>query len=243
MPPNELTDISEKGRTETGEPCSLNRRLFLQLLTYTDSTDDQGLIDALKQTDFHAVLYKDVNDPYGVALLTAHESPDFFVSDLRNVLNHSPFCSLTFKPDYTMLGRTYSVGYESDLEHVLMARPLQRICNPDWPWAIWYPLRRSGNFQKLSLEEQTEILMEHGTIGNAFGQAGHAYDIRLACHGLDKNDNDFIIGLVGKELYPLSSIVQTMRKTRQTSEFLTNLGPFFVGKTMWQSQKIEHGGS
>ena len=38
-----------------------------------------------------------------------------------------------------------------------------------------------------------------------------------------------MIGLVGSELHPLSHLVQTMRKTRQTSEFITQMGPFFVG--------------
>ena len=48
-------------------------------------------------------------------------------------------------------------------------------------------------------------------------------------HGLDAEDNEFVIGLVGKELHPLSHLVQTMRKTRQTSEFISQMGPFFVG--------------
>ena len=62
-----------------------------------------------------------------------------------------------------------------------------------------------------------------------------AHDIRLACHGLDTHDNDFLIGLVGKELQPLSHLVQTMRKTVQTSEYMASLGPFFVGHALWQS--------
>ncbi len=71
--------------------------------------------------------------------------------------------------------------------------------------------------------------MEHGGVGMAFGRAGLGYDIRLACHGLDKLDNDFVVGLLGPELHPLSTIVQRMRKTRQTSLHLERLGPFFVG--------------
>src|SRR6266705_1182402 len=55
-----------------------------------------------------------------------------------------------------------------------------------------------------------------------------------ACHGLDKDDNDFVVGLIGKDLYPLSAIVQTMRKTQQTSLYLERLGPFFVGRALWQ---------
>jgi len=31
-------------------------------------------------------------------------------------------------------------------------------------------------------------------------------------------------------------MVQAMRKTRQTAEFLEQLGPFFVGKAVWQAK-------
>ena len=106
---------------------------------------------------------------------------------------------------------------------------------PICAWAIWYPLRRSGSFEQLSRKEQNQILMEHGGVGMSFGRAGLGYDIRLACHGLDQADNDFVIGLLGPELHPLSIIVQRMRKTRQTSLHLERLGPFFVGKVAWQS--------
>ena len=77
--------------------------------------------------------------------------------------------------------------------------------------------------------------MRQDTIGMSFGAGDYAHDIRLACHGLDKEDNDFVIGLIGKELYPLSALVQTMRKTQQTSLYLERLGPFFVGRAVWQS--------
>jgi chlorite dismutase len=72
-------------------------------------------------------------------------------------------------------------------------------------------------------------LKEHGTIGRAYGAQDLAHDIRLACFGLDAHDNDFVIGLVGKELQPLSHVVQAMRKTRQTAEFMAQMGPFFIG--------------
>ena len=107
------------------------------------------------------------------------------------------------------------------------------------PWAIWYPLRRRGTFESLSPQDQRTILMEHGGIGHAYGRAGYATDIRLACHGLDKNDNDFVIGLLGPELYPLSSIVERMRQTKQTSMHIEHMGPFFAGKAVWQT----HGAS
>ena len=46
---------------------------------------------------------------------------------------------------------------------------------------------------------------------------------------------EFVIGLVGRQLHPLSHLVQAMRKTTQTSQYLQTLGPFFVGHVLWQS--------
>ena len=77
------------------------------------------------------------------------------------------------------------------------------------------------------------VVREHAVIGKRYGNADLANDVRLACHGLDANDNEFVIGLIGKELHPLSHVVQTMRGTRQTSEFIGQMGPFFVGRARW----------
>jgi chlorite dismutase len=38
-----------------------------------------------------------------------------------------------------------------------------------------------------------------------------------------------VIGLIGKELHPLSHVVESMRRTRQTAEYMEQMGPFFVG--------------
>ena len=228
-------DIDEKGRDNNGNPISLDARLFMQLLVFSNTSDSEILTETLKTAGIESVLYENVSDPKAVGLLTFHDDPDFFVTKLRKFLNQPPFVNLELLPEYTMFGRTYAQGYETDLNDWLLLKPRRRVLDQDWPWAIWYPLRRSGAFIKLSAQEQKEILREHGTIGFAFGKAGYAQDVRLACHGLDKNDNDFVIGLIGKDLYPLSAVVQTMRKTRQTSEFLMNLGPFFIGKAIWQS--------
>ena len=86
-----------------------------------------------------------------------------------------------------MLGRTYSIGYEPDLEHVLFERPVSRITDPALRWAVWYPLRRvPRSFATLPADEQRRILAEHGTLGHRYGSAGLALDVRLACHGLDR---------------------------------------------------------
>jgi hypothetical protein len=231
----EPPDLSEKGGAKNGQPQRSDERLFMQLLAFGGCTDTSPLADALAASGVTAVLYEDINDPRGIALLTISENPAVLLDRVRKVLNAGPFASLSQKPEYTMLGRTYSIGYEPDLKETLLDRPRRTVLNPAWMWAMWYPLRRSGRFAQLPAEEQRVILAEHGAIGMSFGAGDYAHDIRLACHGLDKDDNDFVVGLIGKDLFPLSAIVQAMRKTQQTSLYLERLGPFFVGRAVWQS--------
>jgi chlorite dismutase len=229
----EPPDLSEKGGLKDGAPQRSDERLFMQLLAFGGSTDTPGLAQTLKTAGVDAVVYEDVNDPHGIAVLSLTRTPDVFVETVRPLLASWP--GLTLKPEYTMLGRTYSLGYEPDLRDTLVERPRRTVLNPAWPWAVWYPLRRSGKFAQLPDQEQRTILAEHGAIGMAFGAGDYAHDIRLACHGLDKSDNDFVIGLIGKDLFPLSAVVQAMRKTQQTALYLDRLGPFFVGRALWQS--------
>lgn len=232
----EVPDLSEKGGLRNGQPQRSNERLFMQLLAYTGCRDSGPLARALAKAGIEGVVYEDANDPQGIAILTLTKEPTFFLETLRPLLNDNPFAGLVPKPELTMLGRTYALGYEPDLLEAIFHRPRRTVLNKEWPWAVWYPLRRNGRFAQLPAEEQRVILAEHGAIGISFGAADYAHDIRLACHGLDRNDNDFVIGLIGKELYPLSAIVQMMRKTQQTALYLDRLGPFFVGRAVWQSE-------
>jgi chlorite dismutase len=230
--PAEVTvDVLERGANQQAS----SRRLFMQLHAFTGAGESGPLVAALAASGIEAVLYADVNDPRGVGVLACAEDPVFFAAELRAVLSREPFAELTRRPELTMLGRTYASGYEQDLEDWLLQRPRRTVLNPDWPWGIWYPLRRTGAFARLEAREQGAILREHGTIGRAYGDRDLAHDIRLACHGLDTHDNDFVIGLVGRELHPLSHLVHAMRKTAQTSEYIQSLGPFFVGHALWQS--------
>ena len=231
----EPPDLSETGGLKNGQPQRSDERLFMQLLAFTGCTDLQLAAVHLSASKVTGVLYEDLNDPRGIALLTLGRSPDIFIDVVRPACTSGVFAGYTQKPELTMFGRTYSLGYEPDLEDALVGRPQRTVLNPDWCWAMWYPLRRSGRFAQLTPEEQRNILAEHGAIGKTFGAADYAHDVRLACHGLDRDDNDFVIGLIGKELFPLSAIVQSMRKTQQTSLYLDRLGPFFVGRTAWRS--------
>jgi hypothetical protein len=230
----EPLDLREKGGVRGGEPQTSDRRLFMQLLAWGNADDTQNLAGALEDSGLEGVLYEDVNDPRGVGLLTWNQCPDFFVETLRPFLRHSAFHGLAFKPDYTMTGRTYSIGYEPNLEDWLLDRPRKVVSDSEWKWHVWYPLRRKGEFNAMPHDEQMTILREHGKIGHGFGDAGLAHDIRLACFGIDQYDNDFVIGLIGKELFPLSAVVQAMRKTQQTAHHMQEMGPFFVGRAVWQ---------
>jgi hypothetical protein len=224
-------DVQERGANQQ----TSDRRLYMQLHAFGGCLDAKPLTRALESSRLEAVLYEDVNDPRGIGVLAMSEDPAFFVHGLRELLNAEPFTSLAHKPELTMFGRTYASGFEADLEEWLLRRPRRAALSPAWPWGIWYPLRRTGAFGRLSPQEQGAIIREHSVLGRAYGDADLAHDIRLACHGLDAHDNDFVIGLVGRELHPLSHLVQTMRKTVQTAQYIQTLGPFFIGHALWQS--------
>jgi hypothetical protein len=231
-PETPALELRERGGAKNGVPQFSDRRLFVQLTAFSGCRDARGLLGALDATGVDCVVYEELNDPTGVAVLAMSEDPGLFVAKLRPALVSGPFSGLTVKPEFSMLGRTYSLGYEPELEDWLLRRPRRVVTDPAAPWAVWYPLRRTGAFSRLPKAEQGQILKEHGIIGRQFGDAGVASDVRLACHGLDKNDNDFVIGLVGKDLFPLSALVETMRPTVQTSQYIQNLGPFFVGRAV-----------
>ena len=227
--------IAERGKDADGHVLMSDRRLYVQMLAFTGANDTAALVEAVQGAGFDGVLYEDVNDPRGVALLTFSEDPAHFLDTVRPFVRAGAFGALTLRPEMTLLGRSYSIGYENDLNEALLARPRRTMLNPSWPWAVWYPLRRSGRFEQLPAEEQRKMLMEHGGIGRAYGRADHAHDVRLACHGLGTEDNDFIAGIVGPSLTGPSAVVQHMRKTQQTSLYLDKLGPFFVGRAVYQS--------
>ncbi len=233
-PPPGPLDLSEKGLLK-GEVISLDRRLFMKFTAFGGCQDVDAAAQALAAAGLDAVLYVDANDPRGIAIIAASEDPETFVTTLRELFNAEPFASMIHKPEFDMLGRSYSIGYEPDLKDTLLDKPRQKLLNPAHRWAVWYPLQRSKKFQTLPADHQRRILAEHGTLAKRYGLGGHAADVRLACHGLDRNDNDFIIGLLGPTLFPLSAVVQDMRKTEQTSQYLDSLGPFFVGRVAWQA--------
>ena len=218
----------------TGNPQVLQTRLFMQLMVFdcapevSVDAEIDALAAALAAHGAAAVIYADVNAPRGVGVLSWSEDPEDFVRKVRPAVLERRG-ALVQRPGWSMLGRTYATGYEPDLRYWLLDRPVETARHEHCPWAVWYPLRRSGAFARLEGKDKGAVLKEHGIIGRAYGAQDLAHDIRLACHGLDERDNEFVIGLIGKDLHPLSHVVERMRGTRQTSEFIVQMGPFFVG--------------
>ncbi|MBI3269713.1 MAG: chlorite dismutase family protein [Planctomycetes bacterium] len=233
----DLRDLREKGTPMRGVPNAKDIRMFLQLQVFTGCLDLAPVAAALEASGLEAVLYADVNDPRGLGVLLLADDPELFVGKCREVLVREPFARLTPRPELTMIGRTYTTGREIDLEDWLLRKPRRYAFDPENRWGIWYPLRFRGAFQQVKGKERAKILMEHAMIGRTFGEAGYADDIRLECHGIDPNDNEFVLGILGPRLHPLSRLIKEMRGTRQTSEFIQSLGPFFVGRTVWQPRK------
>jgi len=231
-------DLRERGAPKDGQPQELDTRLFMQLLVVRANSSaadlGQSIGDSIAGQSAGVVIYEDVGDPLAFGVLTFGEDPSVFVDLVRPSLRTCG-TTLEIRHQMTMLGRTYSTGYEQDLQYWLLQRPVETVLNPAWPWAVWYPLRRSGAFEKVEARERGAILREHGEIGKQYGAADLAHDVRLACHGLDQNDSEFVIGLIGKDLYPLSHVVQRMRSTRQTSEYISQMGPFFVGRAVYRA--------
>ena len=231
-------DVNEYGGKKDGERQAMNRRLFMQLLVFDAPAGEvadeiaKDLDAQLRHNAIAGVIYADASSPRGLGLLTWSEDPAHFVQAVRPLFTTGPLRKVVLRQPFTMLGRTYATGHEPDLEYVLLRRAVHNVMKVEYPWHVWYPLRRTGAFSRLEPQEQGAILREHATIGFAYGQAELAHDVRLACHGIDAGDNEFVIGLVGRELHPLSHLVQTMRKTKQTAEFISKMGPFFVGRVI-----------
>lgn len=238
-------DTNEYGGKKDGVRQAMDRRLFMQLQVFDLASAPPGtphsdhpdtlatkLSNLLRERGQGHVVYADATSPRGIGLLTWSEDPAAFVTAVRSVLLEEPFKVFHQRHEFSMFGRTYAIGHEPELEHALLQRPVEYVTRAEWGWHVWYPLRRTGAFARLTPEEHGTILREHASIGFAYGQRELAHDVRLACHGLDAADNEFVIGLVGPNLHPLSHLVQTMRKTRQTSEFIAKMGPFFVGRVL-----------
>ena len=230
-----VPDLLEHGAPVRGQAQESDTRLFVQLQVFTECLDVSPVVDAVRRSGLTVAVYANVNDPRGIGVVAMDEDPTMFTESFRAMLIAAPFSQLTPVPGFTMLGRTYAQGREPDLPDFLLHKVPRNVLNPYNRWAVWYPLRRTGAYNRLPRADQGKIMMEHGMLGRRYGEAGYAVDVRLECHGIDRDDNEFVIGLIGPDLLPLSKLIKDMRATRQTAEFIQAMGPFFVGKAIYQA--------
>src|SRR5438128_10032231 len=88
----------------------------MQLYAFGGARDSAAVGVALAAAQIDAVLYEDVNDPEGVAVLTLSESQDAFVTTTRTLFTSAPFGELRPTPDLTIMEREYALGHEEDHE-------------------------------------------------------------------------------------------------------------------------------
>ena len=96
----EPPDISERGGMKNGQPQRSDARLFMQFLAFGGCEQARPLIDAVDSAGVPGVLYEDLNDPRGVALLTFSDDPNFFLDRVRPMLNGPVFRPLVQKKSH-----------------------------------------------------------------------------------------------------------------------------------------------
>ncbi len=148
-------------------------------------------------------LYVDANDPQGIGIMVASEDPDYFVTRLATLFNRRPFADFVHRPRVRHA--------RSQLLDRLRVRPrghtareaARKAAEPreyTGPSGTRCSAPRSS--RPCPADHQRRILAEHGSLAKRYGAGGHAADVRLACHGLDSNDNDFIVGLARTQATP-----------------------------------------
>ena len=126
----------------------------MQLQVFTECLDVTPVIERVRESGLAAAVYVNLNDPRGVGVVAMDEDPAVFAGPFRDLLTTTPFDRLIPVPDFTMMGRTYAQGREPDLADFLLHRVPRNVLNTDYPWALWYPLRRTGAYNRLSRAEQ-----------------------------------------------------------------------------------------
>ena len=95
----EPPDLSEKGGLKGGVPQRSDERLFMQLMAFGECRDVQAVSQHLAGASMDGVVYEDLNDPQGVAVLALAQDPAYFLDVVRPLLKGGPFAQLRFRPD------------------------------------------------------------------------------------------------------------------------------------------------
>lgn len=211
------------------ETATNEKPLFLQLSVFTDCTDFKQLLMHLSRLELECFLFKDLRDPQGIGVLAIAEDPEHIVSELRDALSGRLLRVLMLRHDLSMTARTCDTATSSrrDVEAMLN--------NPEWPWAIWYPMRGTANLAEL--DEKLEGPVFDRMVDTAGLDPADFGRVLLKSHGLDGAGNEFVQGLFGRHLHELSAVVEATRRTPLHSEYVAASGPFFVGRVIGRERE------
>ena len=116
----EPPDLSERGGLKNGAPQRSDDRLFMQLLAFGGCRDAQAVARHLEQAlSRRRAVRGPERSAWHCGAGAGRRIPITSWTSVRPVLTSGPFESLVLKPDYTMFGRTYAIGYEPDLRDTL----------------------------------------------------------------------------------------------------------------------------
>ena len=217
--PRSAADVRERGAN--GQTS--DRRLFMQLQVLTGVAEAKPLVAALEASGVPGVALRRRERSAGrgrprASPRTRRSSP----ASSGALLGREPFAGLTPRPELTMLGRTYASGFEPDLEDWLLAPAAPHRAESRVAVGHLVSAAPDGRLRAPGRPRSRRAsCASTATIGRGYGDADLAHDVRLACHGLDTHDNDFVIGLVGRELHPLSHLSRPCagrRRPRPTSQ-------------------------
>ena len=82
--------IEQRGGLKNGAPQQSDERLFMQLLAFGGCRDIRAVTEAFAESRLTGVIYEDLNDPRGIAVLALSEDPDQFIDALRPMLGAHP---------------------------------------------------------------------------------------------------------------------------------------------------------
>ena len=206
--------------------------LFLQLQIFDiePAAGPRAMVSALsrrlREKRIDGVIYGDANDHRGIGLLTWAADPGDILDNVHALLGGKRFSALTPRPGWVMLGCVSGDAAATTPELLL---------DPNQNWATWYPQRNKAEWGSLGDAAQAKVLEEAGGVAKSSIDEGKVSYVRLACQGIDPEDNDHIFALTAANLLDINELQAAMRGTALLTTHLQKMGPVFVGRKIWQN--------
>ena len=102
----------------------------MKFTAFGGCADPHAAITALAEDGVEGALYLDANDPQGIGVIAVAEDPGVLRDDAAHAVQPRAVRRFAHKREFDMLGRTYSIGYEPDLEDTLFHRRRAQAARP-----------------------------------------------------------------------------------------------------------------